>query len=298
MKVAHLTHAIRVQRLVIVLTLVGLLGLSDLIVAVTAHILGYFHPILVRTLVLFLGLLASMGLDLGLLYHRHELHDQFDKHLVLPLVIFALCFRLSHFSCLCSWPNILVAIHLCHLDYVLLDLLQQEVIGCVRDAHLKKGRNLGYNRLRNLRELGLLLRQRTGLCLRLLIPLVYGEQELIINYCLILGQIWTRLKLVRIIEILPLKVTGSENKWVRALLQQGTALVVHRKISRLRVLLIIHDLKWLLLDFWNCVRLLDVATEIWILRRHILLFVLFPQDARVKVLRSWDLACQLGGHNW
>ena len=109
MKVAHLTHAIRVQRLVIVLTLVGLLGLSDLIVAVTAHILRYFHPILVRTLVLFFGLLSSMGLDLSLLYHRHELHDQFDKHLVLPLVILviALGFLLSHFSCVSSCPNIL-----------------------------------------------------------------------------------------------------------------------------------------------------------------------------------------------
>ena len=267
MKVAHLTHAIRVQRLVIVLTLVGLLGLSDLIVAVTAHILGYFHPILVRTLVLFLGLLASMGLDLGLLYHRRELYDQFDKHLVLPLVIFVLCFLLSHFSCSCSWPNIILAILLCHLDNFLLDLLQQEVIGCIRFAlHLEKGRSLGYNRLRNLRELGLLLRQRTGLCLRLLIPLVYGKQELIINNCLILGQIWTRLKLVRIIETLTLKVTGSKNKWVCALLQQGVALVAHRRINRLPVL---HDLKWLLLDFWNCVRLLDEATEIWVLRQHI-----------------------------
>lgn len=154
MKVAHLTHAIRVQRPVIVLTLVGLLGLSDLIVAVTAHILRYFDPIVVRTLLLFLGLLSSLGLDLGLLYHRHELQDQFDKHLVLPLVILviALSFLLSHFSCISSWPYILeiyfqiwcCLIHLCHLDYSLLDLLQHEVVGCVRDAlRLKKGRNLG-----------------------------------------------------------------------------------------------------------------------------------------------------------
>ena len=175
------------------LTPVGLFGLSDLVVAVTAHILGYFEPIVVRTLVLFLWLISAIGLDLGLLYHRHELHDQFHKHLVLPLVIFALRFPLHHFSRLISCGVWFCLIHLCHILCSFLNLLQQGVIGCVRNAlRPKKGRNLGEVRVWSHPELGLLLRQGTarlvGLRVRLrLLPWVRGEQELIINYGLVLG---------------------------------------------------------------------------------------------------------------
>lgn len=86
MEVAHLTHALRIKRFIQVLALMGSLSLSNLVIAVAAHIFGNFNAIFVRANIGFwclcLNFLFSLVdlFDLLLFYQANHVLDNLDKH--------------------------------------------------------------------------------------------------------------------------------------------------------------------------------------------------------------------------
>lgn len=96
-EVAHLTHALRVKRLIQVLAFMGSLRLSNLVIAVAAHIFCNFYTIIVWANVWFWWLNRNIMFFLadlfifGAFYQPNKMLNNLDKHdfmLLLALFIF------------------------------------------------------------------------------------------------------------------------------------------------------------------------------------------------------------------